>query len=56
MNTTRSRTEKLGDALPPGGQGAHATPRRWRAGDIVAAVKLKETHTGDTLADKSRAR
>src|SRR5213075_3507408 len=24
------------------------------AGDIVAAVKLKETHTGDGLADKSR--
>jgi elongation factor G len=25
------------------------------AGDIVAAVKLKETHTGDTLADRARA-
>ncbi len=53
VNTTRQRPEKLStlyhlvgkERMDCGGA---------EAGDIVAAVKLKETHTGDTLADKSR--
>ncbi|HKQ56452.1 MAG TPA: elongation factor G [Candidatus Eisenbacteria bacterium] len=53
MNTTRNRPEKLStlyhlvgkERLDCGGA---------EAGDIVAAVKLKESHTGDTLSEKSR--
>jgi elongation factor G len=53
VNTTRHRPEKLGALYTLVGkerQECKAVP----AGDIVAAVKLKETHTGDTLADKAR--
>ena len=53
LNTTRGHTEKLGNLyFLVGNQRADA--KKVNAGDIVAAVKLKSTHTGDTLAEKSR--
>lgn len=53
LNTSRGRSEKLGVFYHLVGKERidckHVVP-----GDIFAAVKLKETHTGDTLADKAR--
>jgi elongation factor G len=52
-NATRGRNERIGRLLK-----MHANKREEikevYAGDIVAAVGLKETSTGDTLCDKSR--
>jgi elongation factor G len=53
VNTTRSRSEKLGTLYHLCGKD-RTDCRGAAAGDIVAAVKLRETHTGDTLADKAR--
>ncbi|HET9325370.1 MAG TPA: elongation factor G [Candidatus Eisenbacteria bacterium] len=53
MNVVRSRPEKLGALYQLIGRERHDCPVA-HAGDIVAAVKLKETHTADTLADRSR--
>jgi elongation factor G len=53
LNTTRGRSEKLGTLYHLVGK-ERIDCKGARAGDIVAAVKLKETHTGDTLADKHR--
>jgi len=53
VNTTRSRPEKLSTLYNLIGKERLDCPGA-EAGDIVAAVKLKETHTGDTLADKAR--
>ena len=53
MNTTRGRSEKLGTLYHLVGK-ERLECKSAKAGDIVAAVKLKETHTGDTLADKLR--
>ena len=53
LNTTRNRSEKLGTLYHLCGKD-RSDCRGAAAGDIVAAVKLRETHTGDTLADKSR--
>jgi elongation factor G len=53
VNTTRGRSEKLGTLYHLCGKD-RSDCRGAAAGDIVAAVKLRETHTGDTLADKSR--
>ena len=53
VNTTRGRTEKLGALYHLVGK-ERLECKGVQAGDIVAAVKLKETHTGDTLADKAR--
>jgi len=53
VNTTRNRSEKLGTLYHLCGR-ERTDCRGAAAGDIVAAVKLRETHTGDTLADKSR--
>jgi elongation factor G len=53
LNTTRNRSEKLGALYHLVGKERQEC-KGAVAGDIVAAVKLKETHTGDTLADKSR--
>jgi elongation factor G len=53
VNVGRGRGERLGSLY-------HLIGKERRdcssgiAGDIVAAVKLKETHTGDSLADKAR--
>jgi len=53
VNTTRGRSEKLGTLYHLCGK-ERTDCRGSAAGDIVAAVKLRETHTGDTLADKAR--
>ncbi len=53
LNTARNRSEKLGALYNLIGK-ERVECKSVSAGDIVAAVKLKETHTGDTLADKSR--
>ena len=53
LNTTRGRSEKVGTLYYLVGK-ERRDCRSAAAGDIVAAVKLRETHTGDTLADKSR--
>jgi elongation factor G len=52
-NTTRNRTEKTGTLYHLVGK-ERLECKHVVAGDIVAAVKLRETHTGDTLADKAR--
>jgi elongation factor G len=54
QNTARNRAEKLGSLYHLVGK-ERVECKSAKAGDIVAAVKLKETHSGDTLADKSRA-
>jgi elongation factor G len=53
VNTTRNRSEKVGSLYHLIGKERTECPAGV-AGDIVAAVKLRETHTGDTLADKAR--
>jgi elongation factor G len=53
MNTSRNRSEKLGALYHLVGK-ERVEAKSSKAGDIVAAVKLKETHTGDSLADKAR--
>jgi elongation factor G len=53
VNTTRNRSEKLGTLYHLCGK-ERTDCRGSAAGDIVAAVKLRETHTGDTLAEKAR--
>ena len=53
MNCTRNRSEKVGTLYHLVGK-ERMECKSVVAGDIVAAVKLKETHTGDTLADKAR--
>jgi elongation factor G len=53
LNTARGRSEKLGALYHLVGKERSECPAGV-AGDILAAVKLKETHTGDTLADRSR--
>jgi elongation factor G len=53
LNTTHNRTEKLGALYHLVGK-ERLECKAATAGDMVAAVKLKETHAGDSLADKSR--
>ena len=53
VNTSRHRPEKLSTLYHLVGK-ERLDCSGAESGDIVAAVKLKETHTGDTLADKSR--
>jgi elongation factor G len=53
QNVTRGLTEKLGSLYYLVGR-ERIEAKKITAGDLVAAVKLKDTHTGDTLADKSR--
>jgi len=53
VNTSRNRSEKFGTLYHLTGK-ERSDCRGASAGDIVAAVKLRETHTGDTLADKAR--
>ena len=52
-NTTRQRNEKMGTLYHLCGKD-RSDCKGAAAGDIVAAVKLRETHTGDTLAEKAR--
>ncbi len=53
LNTIRNKSERLGTLYHLVGK-ERSDCKSASAGDIVAAVKLRETHTGDTLADKSR--
>jgi elongation factor G len=53
VNTSRGQVEKLGSLYFLIGKD-RSDAKSVDAGDIVAAVKLKDTHTGDTLADRSR--
>ena len=53
LNTARSRSEKIGALYNLIGKERFEC-KSAVAGDIVAAVKLKETHTGDSLSDKAR--
>ncbi len=53
LNSTRNRAEKMSALYHLVGK-ERLECKSAIAGDIVAAVKLKETHTGDTLAEKSR--
>ncbi|HET7224095.1 MAG TPA: elongation factor G [Candidatus Eisenbacteria bacterium] len=53
QNTSRNRSEKLSALYHLVGK-ERTDCKVAVAGDIVGAVKLKETHTGDTLADKAR--
>jgi hypothetical protein len=52
MNTTRNRSEKLGTLYHLCGK--ERSDCRGRRRRHRRAVKLRETHTGDTLADKAR--
>jgi len=51
LNTSRSNKERLGQLFVLNGKERKEVDRV-SAGDIVAAVKLKNTHTNDTLADE----
>src|SRR5262249_41188485 len=53
-NLTRDTGERLGHLLVLQGK-THTTVPELKAGDIGAVAKLKETQTGDTLADKTAA-
>jgi elongation factor G len=53
LNTARARSEKIGALYNLIGKERFEC-KSAVAGDIVAAVKLKETHTGDSLSDKAR--
>ncbi|HTK32359.1 MAG TPA: elongation factor G [Candidatus Saccharimonadaceae bacterium] len=53
VNSSRGRSEKLGTLYNVVGK-ERLECKSAAAGDIVAAVKLRETHTGDALVDKAR--
>jgi elongation factor G len=53
LNTSRGRSEKIGTLYHLVGK-ERSDCKGAAAGDIVGAVKLKETHTGDVLADRAR--
>ncbi|MDZ7373957.1 MAG: elongation factor G [candidate division KSB1 bacterium] len=51
LNPARGVTEKIGQIYEMNGKSRHEIGVV-RAGDIGAVVKLRDTHTGDTLCDK----
>lgn len=51
FNSTRSNSEKIGQMYFVNGKNRKETSTV-QAGDIVGIVKLKNTHTGDTICDK----
>jgi elongation factor G len=53
LNASRGRPERVGNLYTLVGKERSECPSA-SAGDIVAAVKLRESHTGDTLCDKHR--
>jgi elongation factor G len=53
LNSSRGRPERIGNLYSLVGKERSEYPGV-AAGDIAAAVKLRETHTGDTLADRNR--
>ena len=52
-NVKKESTERIGHIILMQGKETVQVPRL-HAGDIAAVAKFKDTHTGDTLADKSR--
>ncbi|VAX29137.1 Elongation factor G-like protein TM_1651 [hydrothermal vent metagenome] len=52
INTTRDKSERLGQLYVLNGKHREEVSKL-TAGDIGAVVKLKDTHTGNTLASKS---
>lgn len=52
LNTTRGKSERLGQLFVLNGKN-RTEVSELTAGDIGAVVKLKDTHTGNTLASKS---
>lgn len=52
QNTSRDKTERLGQLFILNGK-QRTEVSKLSAGDIGAVVKLKDTHTGNTLASKS---
>ena len=54
MNSTQNNTERIGQIFLLNGKNKTSV-ERLMAGDVGAVVKLKSTHTGDTLCDKSKA-
>ena len=52
QNTTKNQTERLGQLFVLNGKNRKEISAV-HAGDIAAVVKLKDTHTGDTLASKN---
>jgi elongation factor G len=52
FNSTRNRSEKIGQLFHMCGKERDSADKLI-AGDIGTMVKLKETHTGDTLCDKN---
>jgi len=52
INTTKDKTERLGQLFVLNGKNRKEVSKVV-AGDIAAVVKLKDSHTGDTLAAKS---
>lgn len=51
LNTTKNKTERLGQLFILNGKNRKEIIKL-NAGDIGAVVKLKDTHTGDTLSSK----
>lgn len=54
LNTHSGQMEKIGQLFHVDGKAREATTKLV-AGDLGAMVKLKATHTGDTLSDKAKA-
>ncbi len=52
QNTTRDKSERLGQLFVLNGKN-RTEAQQLSAGDIGAVVKLKDTHTGNTLSSKS---
>ena len=52
INSTQGKSERIGQMFALNGKGKTSV-ERLVAGDIGAVVKLKATHTGDTLCDKA---
>ena len=53
LNSTQNNTERIGQIFVLNGK-SKTSVDRLMAGDVGAVVKLKSTHTGDTLCDKSK--
>ena len=54
INQSKNSTERIGQIFQLNGH-ARTEVAEARAGDIVALVKLKDTHTGNTLCGKGKA-
>ena len=53
LNSTQNNTERIGQIFVLNGK-SKTSADRLMAGDVGAVVKLKSTHTGDTLCEKSK--